>query len=231
MDVLVPATPESLGYTRHICVNCNYSYLSDYVTSGDDGYIPEPEEPEIPEIHKHTYELHTLDDSENMSLIVMRVCACGDTKNGYFNVTFRDMDGNITERKETGNRIDYSEFYGQLVITLADETGEQLKTVVVTAAEKPVEPTEPDTPDQPDEPTQPDNPTKPDTPDTPDEPTKPDQPDEPTQPDNPDDGEQLSKGKNGVTSIVLFVLLIVLAGGGLAAYLIIRKKKNNNKQN
>lgn len=136
MDVLVPATPDSLGYTRHICVDCNYSYLSDYVTSGDTGYIPEPEEPVIPEIHKHTYEIQTMDDSENMSLIVMRVCNCGDVKNGYYTVTFTDDEGVVTESKETGNAIDYSAYYGQVVITLADENGEQLKTVVVTAAGK-----------------------------------------------------------------------------------------------
>ena len=232
MDVLVPATPDSLGYTRHICVNCNYSYLSDYVTSGDIGYIPEPEEPVIPEIHKHAYEIQTMDDSENMSLIVLRICNCGDKKSGYFAVTFTDEDGVVTERKETGNKIDYSEFYGQVIISIADESGEQLKTLAVTAQEKPVEPTEPEQPVIPDEPTVPNEPT---TPVEPEQPTEPTIPDEPNQPDEPKADEpntdltETKKGGNG-TAIALFVILVVLALGGVGGFIAYKKIKAKKAQ-
>ena len=235
MDVLVPATPDSLGYTRHICADCNYSYLSDYVTSGDIGYIPEPEEPVIPEIHQHTYEIYAQDDSENMSLIVMRVCNCGDTKNGYFTVTFTDEDGNVTESKETGNKIDYSEMFGQVIINIADENGEQLKTVVVTAQEKPVEPTTPEQPDNPNVPEQPEDPTEPTTPEQPEqpsEPTTPDEPntDEPTTPDEPNtDVTETEKGGNGV-AVALFVILVVLAVGGVGGFIAFKKIKAKKAQ-
>ena len=230
MDVLVPATADSLGYTRHICVDCNYSYLSDFVTSGDDGYIVPPEEPVNPEIHQHTYELQTQDDGENMCLLVMRVCDCGDVKNGYYTVTFTDEEGNVTERKETGNKIDYSALYGTVTITLADENGEQLKTIVVTAKEKPVEPTEPDTPENPDEPNVPDEPKEPETPDTPKEPENPDEPKEPITPDEPKEPDEPNteienNGGNGV-AVALFVILIVLAVGGVAGFIIFKKIKN-----
>ncbi len=138
----------------------------------------------------------------------MRICNCGDKKSGYFAVTFTDEEGNVTERKETGNKIDYSEFYGQVIITLADESGEQLKTVVVTAQEKPVEPTEPDTPVVPDEPT---------------EPTTPDEPNVPDEPNT--DITETEKGGNGV-AVALFVILVALALGGVAGFVIFKKIKN-----
>ena len=212
-------------------MNCNYSYLSDYVTSGDDGYIPEPEEPVIPEIHKHVYEIQTMDDSENMQVIVMRVCACGNVKNGYFAVTFTDEDGNVTESKETGNKIDYSELYGQVVITLADENGELLKTVVVTAKEKPVEPTEPELPENPDEPKEPEtpeDPTEPTTPEEPEQPNEPTTPDEPNVPDEPNT-EVKENGSNGV-AIALFVILVVLALGGVGGFIAFKKIKAKKAQ-
>jgi len=237
LDVLVPATEDSLGYTRHICVDCNYSYLSDYVTSGEDGYIVPPEEPVIPEIHQHTYELCAQDDSENMNLIVMRVCNCGDTKNGYFTVRFTDEDGVVTERKETGNKIDYSAFYGQVVITLADEEGTELKTTVVTAQEKPVVPVEPDEPTTPVEPDKPDEPIeKPDEPTTPVEPEKPDEPSTPVEPEQPDEPKAdeptdntEKKGGNGV-AIALFVILVLLAVGGVAGFIVYKKIKSKKQK-
>ena len=227
LDVLVPATEGSLGYTRHICVNCNYSYLSDFVTSGDAGYIPQPEDPVVPEIHQHTYELCVQDDSENMSLLVMRVCNCGDVKNGYFTVTFTNDEGNVTESKLTGNKIDYSAYFGQVVISLADESGEQLKTVVVTAKEKPAEPIEPETPAVPDEPTIPNEPEQPVEPTTPIEPEQPDEPkaEEPATSDEPNsDITDTKKGGNGV-AVTLFVILIVLALGGGAGFVLYKKIK------
>ena len=230
MDVLVPATPDSLGYTRHICIDCNYSYLSDYVTSGDIGYIPEPEEPEIPEVHKHSYEIQTMDDSENMSVIVMRVCACGDVKNGYYNVSFTNDEGEVTEFKETGNKIDYSAMFGQVVISIADENCEQLKTVAVTAQEKTVDSTIPDEPPVPDEPSTPDEPKQPYEPTEPTNPEEPNQPDDPsanelTTPDEPNaDISESKKGGNGV-AIALFVILIVLALGGVGGFIAYKKIK------
>lgn len=169
-----------------------------------------------------------------MQLIVMRVCNCGDTKNGYFTVTFTDGDGNVTESKETGNKIDYSALYGTVTITLADEDGEQLKTVVVTAQEKTVEPTTPEQPEQPDEPNvpeQPEDPTEPTNPEQPDEPTTPDEPntDEPTVPDEPNtEVPEAGKGGNGV-AVALFVILIVLALGGVAGFIVYKKIKNKKK--
>lgn len=220
LDVLVPATPDSLGYTRHICVDCNYSYLSDYVTSGDSGYIVPPEEPVIPEKHQHTFELITQDDSENHQLIVMRVCNCGDMKSGYFNVTFTDGDGVITESKQTGNKFDYSELYGTVTITLADEDGAELKTVVVTAKEKPVEPTEPVQPENPDEPKKPEQPDEPSEPIVPDEPNTSDD----NNMDKPAETEKSNKGGNGA-AIALFVIMVVLAFGGVGGFILFKKIK------
>jgi hypothetical protein len=226
LDVLVPATEDSLGYTRHICVDCNYSYLSDYVTSGDTGYIPEPEEPVVPEIHQHSYEFYTQNDSDNMSLIVMRVCKCGDTKNVYFNVTFTDEDGNISKSKQAGNKIDYSEFYGQVLISVSDETGVALKTVVVTAQGKPVDPVIPDQPENPTEPNDPVNPVepeKPTEPNEPNEPNKPDQPDEPNVSDKPNQAEENNGGKGA--AVAIFVVMILLAVGGIGGFFLYKKIK------
>ena len=85
----------------------------------------------------------------------MRVCECGDMKNGYFNVSFTDEDGVVSEIKQAGNRIDYSELYGQVVISISDEAGVALKTIAVSAQEKPVDPVIPDQPEKPTEPTDP----------------------------------------------------------------------------
>ena len=164
--------------------------------------------------------------------IVLRICNCGDKKSGYFAVTFTDEEGNVTERKETGNKIDYSEFYGQVIITLADESGVELKTVVVTAQEKPVEPTEPEQPVIPDEPTVPNEPT---TPVEPEQPTEPTIPDEPNQPDEPKADEpnadltETKKGGNG-TAIALFVILVVLALGGVGGFIAYKKIKAKKAQ-
>ena len=45
------AAEGQIGYTLHICARCDYSYVSDFVTSGDDGYAdtPNPDEPEKPD--------------------------------------------------------------------------------------------------------------------------------------------------------------------------------------
>lgn len=160
-------------------------------------------------------------------------------KNGYFNVKFTDEDGVVTESKETGNKIDYSAFYGQVVITLADEEGTELKTVTVLAQEKPVVPVEPDEPIEPtnpDEPTTPEEPKQPEQPDEPTTPVEPEQPDEPTtpvepeQPDEPKADEPTTevtekKGGNGV-AIALFVILVLLAVGGVAGFIVYKKIKN-----
>ena len=178
--------------------------------------------------NKHDYVIQTMDDSENMQIIVMRVCACGNVKNGYFTVTFTDEDGNVTESKEIGNKIGYSELYGQVAITIADENGEVLKTVVVTAKEKPVEPTEPELPEQPTEPTTPEEPEQPNEPTTPDEPIIPDVPEQPDKPTIPDESNKdLTNGNNndGV-AIALFVILIVLSLGSAAGFIIYKKLKN-----
>ena len=166
-----------------------------------------------------------MDDSENMSIIVMRVCACGDTKNGYYNVTFTNENGVVTESKETGNKIDYSAYYGQVIITLADENGEQLKTLTVTAQEKPVEP---DTPETPDEPNVPVTPEQPDEPITPVEPEQPNTPNEPNVDESTTDVETEKSG-SGV-AIALFVIMVVLAIGGVAGFIIFKKLKNKKQK-
>ena len=227
LHIVVPATKDTLGYTRHICAECNYSYLSDYVTSGDDGYIVPPEEPVIPEIHQHDYKLHIQDNAEEMHLIAMRVCDCGDTKNGYFTVTLTGEDGVITESKVAGNKIDYSALYGKVSVTLTDEEGTALKTVSVTAQEKPAEPENPDVPDEPNQPEQPEQPTEPMPPDNPNEPDVPEEPTTPNEPDTPDEpttDAENDKGKGA--AIALFVILVVLALGGVAAFIFVKKLKN-----
>jgi len=40
--IKVEATIDKVGYTKYDCKNCDYSYLSDFVTSGDNGYIEAP---------------------------------------------------------------------------------------------------------------------------------------------------------------------------------------------
>ena len=50
MKEVVEPTETEVGYTKYTCQNCEYSYLSDYVTSGDGGYKDiEPEQPAEPE--------------------------------------------------------------------------------------------------------------------------------------------------------------------------------------
>lgn len=198
--------------------------MSDYVTSGDIGYIVPPEEPVIPEIHKHTYELHTLDDSVNMSLVVMRVCNCGDTKSGYFTVTFTDEDGIVTESKIAGNKIDYSAFYGQVLISITDEEGTDLKTTLVTANEKVAEPTVPEQPEQPIEPN------KPVEPEQPNEPSMPIEPEQPSQPDEPITNTTESNNSSNSTAVALFIIIIVLALGGVGGFILYKKLKNRKQK-
>ena len=90
LDIVVEATEDSVGYTRHLCVVCNYSYLSDLVTSGDTGYIEEEEqEPQ----HKHLYQLHVQDNAADKYFIALRVCACGDSKVGNLTADLTDENG------------------------------------------------------------------------------------------------------------------------------------------
>ena len=245
MDIVVAATPDSLGYTRHLCINCNYSYLTDFVTSGDDGYIV-PEEP-APEIHQHAFNWYVEDDAEAMNILVLRACVCGETYNGYYTVYFTDEDGNISEIKQTGNRIDYSEMYGFLEVRITDEDGADRWILSVQANEKPTEPTEPIEPSEPIEPTEPVEPTTPDepsNPETPDNPNNPetpneqDKPDEPktdNEPNKPDDGSNTDnpepEKKNGTAIALMVIFIVVVVGGivGLIVYKKIKSKKNGGK--
>ena len=75
-----------------------------------------------------------------------------------FAVKFTDEDGVITDGYVTGRVIDYSELYGEITVTITNESGDELTTLTVKAQEKAVEPTvpvEPEQPEQPDEPTVP----------------------------------------------------------------------------
>ena len=238
------ATPESVGYTRHICIKCNYSYISDIVTSGDTGYIPQPAEPTEP--HSHSYQLYVQDNTQGKFFIVLRVCNCGDVRGGGLSVLASKDGTNFSPLTVNAyGQVFYSDLTARYEVKVLDELGRELKTFWLTS--QGVSEQKPATPGQNQQTTPPTEQDKPGTSVDPAEQDKPNQnpggqtppadqetpgitadPDETDTPENPDaEGQQ--KSNKGVTSIVLFFVLIVLAGGGLAAYIIIKKKKKNKK--
>ena len=143
LDVLVEATPESIGYTRHICIVCDYSYISDYVTSGDTGYIEPPGQD-----HAHAYAFYVQDASEEKYFIARYVCDCGASAVGNVSVTATDQNGAVVQLSvnEYG-QVDYSRLSGSYTVRITDGAGELLKEFSVTAEgkspeDKPQEPPE-----------------------------------------------------------------------------------------
>ncbi len=234
LDVVVEATEESLGYTRHLCIVCNYSYLSDFVTSGDTGYIEE-EEPKP--VHKHAYELEVQDFGADKYFIALRVCICGDSKVGDMNITLTNADGEEVElsANEYG-QVDYAALYGDWLVTITDETGEQLALFDISAGEAPEQPADPDDGNVPTEPETPVDPDDGDEVETPDD-GNTDEPSDPETPENPDDGDDTQqpevpdkeKGGNAGTAIALLIVFVLLVAGGIGAVIFLKKRKKKNQ--
>lgn len=242
LDIVVEATQDSLGYTRHLCIVCNYSYLSDFVTSGDGGYIEE--EP----VHEHQYELHVQDFEADQYFIALRVCICGDSRVGNLNIQFSDANGETVQLSPNEyGQVDYSGLYGEWLVTILDEKGEQLTVFDFSAGEAPEEPTEPDLPDEGAEPGEPpvvgdeeqsDEEIVPGPSDEGEEPTEPETPDDDGEQENPDEGETPEElqepadetaGSGSGTAIILLIVFLLLVVGGVVAVIFLKKKKNKGQ--
>ena len=235
------ATEDSVGYTRHLCVVCNYSYLSDFVTSGDTGYIEEEvQEPQ----HKHLYQLHVQDNAEDKYFIALRVCVCGDSKVGNLTANLTDENGQtiLLFSNEYG-QFDYAGIYGNYIVTITDEDGAELTMFDISAGEAPVIPDEtPDggneeipgeTPDGgneeiPDKTPDYGNEEQPDeTPDSgneelPDE--TPDGGNEEQPGDTTEPAEDEGKGSAG-TAIILLIIFLLLVAGGIGAVIFMKQRQ------
>ena len=239
LDIVVEATEDSVGYTRHLCIVCNYSYLSDFVTSGDTGYIEE-EEPQ----HKHLYQLHVQDNAEDKYFIALRVCACGDSNVGNLTVNLKSESGEEIQlfANEYG-QVDYAGLYGNYIVTITDENGAELTMFDISAGEAPEIPdgsgdeNPAETPDgsneeKPDETPDGGNEELPDeTPDggneeQPDE--TPDGGNEEQPGDTTEPAEDEGKGSTG-TAIILLIVFLLLVAGGIGAVIFIKKRKNKNQ--
>ena len=230
-DIVVEATEDSLGYTRHLCIVCNYSYLSDFVTSGDDGYIEEPKP-----VHEHKYELHVQDFEADKYFVALRVCICGDSKAGELNILLTNAAGETVQLvpNEYG-QADYADVYGEWLVTITDNDGAQLTMFDLSAGEAPEEPTEPEDPDDGDD--EPENPDggegdddegQTETPGNHDEENPDDgQTETPENPDEPSD-ETEENGGSG-TAAVLLIVFILLVAGGIGAVIFLKKRKNKNQ--
>ena len=227
------ATEDSVGYTRHLCVVCNYSYLSDFVTSGDTGYIEEEvQEPQ----HKHLYQLHVQDNAEDKYFIALRVCACGDSKVGNLTADLTDENGQtiLLSSNEYG-QFDYAGIYGNYIVRLLDEDGAELKMFDISAGEAPVIPGE--TPDSgneelPDETPDGGNEELPDeTPDGGNEKLPDETLDEGNEELPGDTTEPVEETENGgtATAIILLVVFLLLVAGGIGAVIFMKKRKNKNQ--
>ena len=236
LDIVVEATEESVGYTRHLCIVCNYSYLSDFVTSGDDGYIVE-EEPEP--VHEHKYELHVQDFETDKYFIALRVCLCGDSKVGDLDIRLTNAEGEVMQlsANEYG-QVDYADVYGDWLVTVCDEAGEELTMFDLSAGEAPEIPDD-EVPDEDEgqempEASDTEQPETPDdeeeVPETPDDgndetPESPDGGDDTEAPETQDEGNKDSSG----TAIILLIVFVLLVAGGIGAVIFLKKRKNKNQ--
>lgn len=226
-DIVVEATEGSLGYTRHLCIVCNYSYLSDFVTSGDDGYIEEPKP-----VHEHKYELHVQDFEADKYFVALRVCVCGDSKAGEFNIVLTNAAGETLQLvpNEYG-QADYADLYGDWLVTITDEDGAALTMFDLSAGEAPDVPTEPENPDEGEVPDD-----GGDTPGNPDEENPDDgQTETPENPDGGSEGEtpeapgETEENGGSGTAVVLLIVFILLVAGGIGAVIFLKKRKNKNQ--
>ena len=233
-DIVVEATEDGHGYTRHLCIVCNYSYLSDFVTSGDDGYIEE-EEPKP--IHKHDYELHVQNFEVDKYFIALRVCICGDSKVGGLDIQLTNAEGEtmLLVPNEYG-QADYAAIYGDWLVTVNDENGEQLAMFDLLAGAAPEVPEEPETPDKGEDVETPGEDEAPDEPSDTEQPVNPDDgKDEPENPDDGSDGEmpeepdETEGDGSSVTAIILLIVFVLLVAGGIGAVIFLKKRKNKNQ--
>ena len=207
------------------------------MTSGDTGYI---EEEEAEPVHEHSYELHVQDFSGDKYFITLRVCICRASKVGELNIRLTNTAGEtlLLSADEYG-RVDYSDLYGDWLVTIYDEDGGQLKMFDLSAGETEEESTE--TPDEsvveetetPDESIGEETGTQDDVAtETPDESDEgevdaPEDSDESVEEDITDEAED-DGGSSGTTAAVLLILFVLLVGGAIAAWIIYKKKKNEN---
>lgn len=129
--------------TEYICIVCDYSYISDYVTSGDTGYIEPPGQD-----HAHAYTFYVQDAPEEKYFIARYVCDCGASAVGNVSVTATDQNGAVVQLSvnEYG-QVDYSRLSGSYTVRITDGAGELLKEFFLTAEgkspeDKPQEPLE-----------------------------------------------------------------------------------------
>ena len=247
-----------MGYTRHLCVVCNYSYLSDFVTSGDTGYVEE-EEPKPS--HEHKYNLYVQNYESDKYFIAINACLCGSTNAGELNIQLVNVSGETMQLvADEFGQVDYGDIYGEWLVTIYDENGEQLTMFDLSAGAASEVPEEPDdggeveTPEEPDDGEDVETPETPDdgedveTPETPDDgedvetPETPDDGEDIETPETPDDGEDVGtpenpdetvdeteEGGGSGTAIILLIVFVLFVAGGIGAVIFLKKRKNKNQ--
>ena len=94
----------------------------DFVTSGDTGYIPEPEEPSKP--HSHSFRLYVQDNPESKFFIALFVCNCGSVKSGGLTVLGSKDGNNFTDLKVNAyGQVFYADLNGTYEVKIVDEQG------------------------------------------------------------------------------------------------------------
>ena len=205
-------------------------------------------------MHEHKYELHVQDFETDKYFIALRVCLCGDSKVGDLDIRLTNAEGEVMQlsANEYG-QVDYADLYGDWLVTVCDEAGEELTMFDLSAGEAPEIPDD-EVPDEDEGQEMPEDPSDTEQPETPDDeeevPETPDDgEDEPETPgdgenvpETPDDGsdetpeepqepvdETEGNGSSGTAIIPLIVCVLLVAGGiGLVIFLKKRKHKNQN---
>lgn len=236
-----------VGYTKYTCKTCDYNYISDFVTSGDDGYLEEkpdqpeqpdkptepenPDNPDEPGEHTHEYVFDAVVRENEKTMTVSYLCECGDNRTEFVKVEFtsvEDGSGVVLIPGENGE-LDFAVLEGKYIVTVTNDNGEELMSYEVTLAKnepsepsEPSEPTEPVTPDKPSEekPGE-DKPSEPETPDTPSDSEK----DKPT-----DKGNAEKKEKKTSAAGILLPILFVLGIGAVVTLVVLKKKNGKNKK-
>ena len=135
----VEATCVTYGYTEHTCANCSdrfvtdyiaaLGYLSDFVTSGDDGYIGDEE-------HAHAYIFQMENDEERKCLRISYICECGKAYGSTLQILCTDAEGiGMVLQTDENGCADYSAMTGYYRVTITNAEGELLADFELTNGE------------------------------------------------------------------------------------------------
>ncbi|MDR2047132.1 MAG: hypothetical protein LBP79_04450 [Clostridiales bacterium] len=117
--IVIKPTETSAGYTINLCKDCNYSYLSDFVTSGDEHF----------DEHYHEYSLFVARYDEEKHFILRCYCDCGEVDNSLVYAVFIDENGDyITPSTNVDGEVRYSQLVGDFNVLILSNGGVILAT-------------------------------------------------------------------------------------------------------